>query len=332
MCYRRETYERFLSGRACWIVALSSFLVVPTGTWARAQVSTTTRTLPPAAATQTTTTIGHQADTRTGQTVSGLSGGDDAAIIGGIAGGTALLIWAIHHHEHSLPSPESLFQKGPQVPQNVAMSHLIVDGLIGPGWPVGVDFTLEGQGSLMLDITTADKGQYHQILTNDLNGRGIVITRPPGLPDKVQAATFDLEAIPAAGSNLPPPGEYWNPHKPQGRQGPSKEPRRPFGTPATRTIDSSARLPSLKVHLARVTTSGDQATTQSPLSPRHARICRRCWPGVPFVSFPWREPCACSSGVAGLRGVSVSCFITIWLSLSPVYIKSARTLLKSEWE
>ena len=205
MCYRRETYERFLSGRACWIVALSSFLVVPTGTWARAQVSTTTRTLPPAAATQTTTTIGHQADTRTGQTVSGLSGGDDAAIIGGITGGTALLIWAIHHHEHSLPSPESLFQKGPQVPQNVAMSHLIVDGLIGPGWPVGVDFTLEGQGSLMLDITTADKGQYHQILTNDLNGRGIVITRPPGLPDKVQAATFDLEAIPAAGSNLPPP-------------------------------------------------------------------------------------------------------------------------------
>jgi hypothetical protein len=43
--------------------------------------------------------------------------------------------------------------------------------------------------------------QYHQVLTNDLNGRGITITYPDGLPDKVQSATFDVEAAAPAGSN-----------------------------------------------------------------------------------------------------------------------------------
>jgi hypothetical protein len=92
-------------------------------------------------------------------------------------------------------------KNGPRVPQNVLMSHLIVDGVIGPGWPVGLDFQLAGPGSVTLDITTADKVQYHQVLTNDLNGRGITITYPDGLPDKVQSATFDVEAAAPAGSN-----------------------------------------------------------------------------------------------------------------------------------
>jgi hypothetical protein len=116
-----------------------------------------------------------------------------------------LTAWAVHHHEHALPKTEDLLKNGPQVPQNVAMSHLIVDGLIGPGWPVGLDFELGGPGSVLLDITTADKVQYHQVLTNNLNGRGVAISQPGGLPDKLQSATFDVEAVAPAGSNGPPP-------------------------------------------------------------------------------------------------------------------------------
>jgi hypothetical protein len=123
----------------------------------------------------------------------------------GIIGAAVATTVAVHHYEHRMPSTGDLLKNGPQVPQNVLMNHLIVDGVIGPGWPVGLDFQLEGPGSVTLDITTADKVQYHQVLTNDLNGRGITVTRPDGLPDKLQAATFDVEAIAPAGSNLAPP-------------------------------------------------------------------------------------------------------------------------------
>jgi hypothetical protein len=161
------------------------------------------RQLPPAAAAQNSTNY-HNADTTTGQHV-GMSGGEQTAIIGSIVGAAALTIWGIHHETHKLPSSDDLMKNGPRVPESILMNHLVVDGIIGPGWPVGIDFQLEGPGTVTLDITTADKVHYQQVLTNDLNGRGITVTRPPDLPDKLQAATFDVEAVAPAGSNLAPP-------------------------------------------------------------------------------------------------------------------------------
>jgi hypothetical protein len=164
------------------------------------------RSLPPAKATQKPTNS-HGSDTRTGTKVSsgGMSGGETAAIAGGIAAAAGLTIWAVHHHEHALPSVNDLMKNGPRVPESSTMAHLIVDGIIGPNWPVGLDFQIEGPGSVTLDITTAEKVHYHQVLTNDLHGRGITITRPQGLPDKLQPATFDVEGVPPAGSTGPPP-------------------------------------------------------------------------------------------------------------------------------
>jgi hypothetical protein len=148
----------------------------------------------------------HPADTNSGQRVSGLSGGEKAGLIAGILTAATITALAVDHHEHSQPIPSEFMRNGPQVPQNSMMSHLIVDGVIGPNWPVGLDFQLEGPGSVTLDITTAGNVRYHQVLTNDLNGRGITISHPDGLPNQVQAATFDVEAVAPDGSNLPPPG------------------------------------------------------------------------------------------------------------------------------
>lgn len=198
----------------CFISALSTLLLLGPFTESQAQntsdqtpqQSTHIRPLPPAAAQQKpTSTGGHNADTNEGKPVSGMSDGEKAAIGVGIAATAATLIWAVHHHEHALPNSDDLLKNGPKVPQNMSMSHLIVDGLIGPGWPVGLDFELGGPGSVLLDITTADKVQYHQVLTNKLNGRGITISYPDGLPDKLQSATFDVQAAAPAGSSGPSP-------------------------------------------------------------------------------------------------------------------------------
>jgi hypothetical protein len=206
MSSRRRTYSPLLGSRFTSNIAISSLLLVPHCGWSQnnAGQPVTMRPLPPAAAAQNPTST-HGADTNSGQRVSGMSGGEKAAIFGGIFAAAVATAVVVHQHEHKQPSPEDLMKNGPQVPQNVLMNHLVVDGLIGPGWPVGLDFQLEGPGSVTLDITTADKVQYHQVLTNNLNGRGITISRPDGLPDKLQSATFDVETVPPAGSNGPPP-------------------------------------------------------------------------------------------------------------------------------
>ena len=187
--------------------AICSLLVLPSSAWTQTDSSNTNiRYLPPATASQKPTSTNHQADTRTGQNISaGMSGGEETAIIAGIAGAAGLTALLLHHYQHKPPKTDDLLKKGPQVPQNASMSHLIVDGLIGPNWPVGLDFQLEGPGSVILDITTAENVQYHEVLTNNLKGRGITITYPNDLPDKLQPATFDVEAVAPAGSNAPPP-------------------------------------------------------------------------------------------------------------------------------
>ena len=147
----------------------------------------------------------HNPDTRSGRPVSGMSGGEEAGIVtAAVAAGVATAL-VFHHYEHKRPNAEDLFKNGPLLSQSSLMSHLIVDGLIGPEWPVGLDFELDGAGSVTLDITTADNVQYHQVLTNHLNGRGITITRPTGLPNKLQSATFDIEAMAPPGGNAPLP-------------------------------------------------------------------------------------------------------------------------------
>ncbi len=195
---------RSMGTRIAARAAIGGLLSVSVGTLGQQASSPNIHYVPPATAEQRPTAT-HNADTTTGQTPSGMSGGEKAGIIAGIfaAGVTTALL--VHHAEHKQPSTNDLLQKGPQVPQNVLMSHLIVDGLIGPGWPVGLDFQLQGAGNVTLDITTADKVQYHQVLTANPNGRGITITYPDGLPDKLQAATFDVEAVAPAGSSAAPP-------------------------------------------------------------------------------------------------------------------------------
>ena len=173
------------------------------------QSSPNIRYVPPTRAVQQPTQVGkHGADTKGGQRPSGggggMSTGEKAGIIGAIVGAGIATAVLVHHHEHKSPSKDDLMKNGPKVPQNVLMNHLIVDGVIGPNWPVGLDFQIEGPGTVTLDITTAENVQYHQVLENDLHGRGITITRPQGLPDKLQSATFDIEAQPPAGSTTPP--------------------------------------------------------------------------------------------------------------------------------
>lgn len=103
------------------------------------------------------------------------------------------------------PSTDDLLKNGPQVPKNASMSHLLVEGIIGPNWPVGLDFHLEGKGSVILKILTSENVQYQQQITTDIDGRVIAITRPRGLPDKLQPATFSVEPAAPAGSSDPAP-------------------------------------------------------------------------------------------------------------------------------
>ena len=205
----RILHSRSLSIQILSAAALCPLLLAPSGaqngTYTTSTTSPNIHYLPPVTATQSPTAT-HSADLRTGPNVSsGMSNGEKAGIIGGIAAGAALTALLVHHYQHKQPSADDLSTKGPQVAPNASMSHLIVDGLIGPNWPVGLDFQLEGPGSVILDITTAEKVQYHQVLTNNLHGRGITVTHPGGLPDKLQPATFDVETVAPNGSNAPPP-------------------------------------------------------------------------------------------------------------------------------
>lgn len=160
----------------------------------------------PVPAKQTPTAAGnHGPDTRQGQPVRGMSGGEEAAIIGGAAAAAVTTMFLVHHHEHKLPNPDQLASNGPNVPHSFDMNHFVVDGYLGPNWPVALDFTLNGAGAVKLDITTAGGVHYSELLTNTLNGRGISVVYPQALPDTVQAASFDVEAVPPAGSNGPPP-------------------------------------------------------------------------------------------------------------------------------
>jgi hypothetical protein len=206
MSSARNMDSRFAGIRVISSIAIGCLLLAPHYGWSQGDTSSGVRIhpLPTTKASDAPSSTG-ETDKKTGQKPSGMSGGEKAGIFAGIFAAAVATAIVVHQHEHKMPSSDDLMKNGPQVPQNVLMNHLIVDGLIGPDWPVGLDFQIEGPGSVTLDITTADKVQYHQVLTNDLNGRGITVTRPDGLPDKLQAATFDVEAIAPAGSNGPPP-------------------------------------------------------------------------------------------------------------------------------
>lgn len=187
MCHLRPTIPQAALNVAAW-----SLMIVPFSAWSQAR--THNQSPPPQGSTQSDSTQ------QPHSTSSGMSGGEEAGIIGGVAAAAAITAWAVHHHQHKLPDTDHLLKNGPQVPQNVQMSHLIIDGLIGPGWPVGVDFQLDDPGSVTLDITTADKGHYREVLAADPKNRAVLILHPQPLPDKLQSAVFDIEAVGPAGS------------------------------------------------------------------------------------------------------------------------------------
>ena len=145
---------------------------------------------------------GHGTDTNQGSEPHG--GGNGGAIAGAAAGavvGGLLLHELMSHHA---PSPEKLGHDGPETPKDYDMSNFTVKGLVGPNWPVVLDFKLETAGTVEIDIVAADKHEFHVMMTNSTNRRAYGITRlPPGFGTEVQAAIFQIHTLAPTGSAAP---------------------------------------------------------------------------------------------------------------------------------
>jgi hypothetical protein len=140
---------------------------------------------------------GHPAETNPGNTPHGSGNGGTiaAAAIGGIA--AAAVIGELIAHNKA--SPEHFAHNGPEVPKQFDMSGFTVKGLIGPNWPVVLDFLLYSPGSVQVEILTADKHHFKAKMTNEPNHRAYGIFRlPKDFGSKTQTAVFQVSAIPLA--------------------------------------------------------------------------------------------------------------------------------------
>jgi len=162
------------------------------------------RTSPPSVSTtrQPPSREGHGTDTNPGQSPHG--SGNGAAIAGAAAGaavGGILIGELIAHHN---ASPEHFGKNGPEVPKQLDMSSFAVKGLVGPNWPVVLDFMLDSPGSAQIEITAADKHHMQATLTNPPNRRAYGIFRiPPNFGTKVQTAVFQVRSVAAAATTTP---------------------------------------------------------------------------------------------------------------------------------
>lgn len=155
------------------------------------------------ASNQPSSRAGHQTETNVGQQPHGSS---DAPIIAGAAAGAAAVVIGelIAHHN---ASPEGIGKSGPQVPKQFEMTNFAIKGLIGPKWPVVLDFAVDGPGAVQVTIVASDKHQFRATLTNAANRRGYAIFRlPDNFGTKVQTASFQIQTIPALSSTSPAPG------------------------------------------------------------------------------------------------------------------------------
>ncbi|MBV8631694.1 MAG: hypothetical protein JOZ83_12260, partial [Silvibacterium sp.] len=98
---------------------------------------------------------GHPVETYGGHNPHGSSDAPEIAAGAAAAGGiiTALII----HEEHT---PEHLGKEGPQVPKQFDMSGFAIKGLVGPNWPVVLDFIVDSPGAAQVDIVTGDKHHF----------------------------------------------------------------------------------------------------------------------------------------------------------------------------
>jgi hypothetical protein len=103
-------------------------------------------------------------------------------------------------------SPESLSKNGPHVPKEFDMSKFAVHGLVGPKWPVVLDFILDTQGMVQMDIIADDGHHYRVRIPNVAHKRGYAILRlPADFGKKTQAAVYEIQSLPAAGATTPAP-------------------------------------------------------------------------------------------------------------------------------
>ena len=131
------------------------------------------------------------------------NGGAIAAGIGAAAG--AVLIGELIAHHNS--SPDKLGHDGPQVPKEFDMNGFSVKGLVGPNWPVVLDFMIDAPGRVQVDILAADKHHFRATMTNTASRRAYGIFRlPQDFGSKTQTAVYQIQAIPAVNATTPAPG------------------------------------------------------------------------------------------------------------------------------
>lgn len=171
---------------------------------------------------------GHPEETSTGQSP---HGSGDGAMIGAAVGGAAaavLITELFMHHD----TPSKIASHGPEVPKQLDMSGFTIKGLARPGWPVVVDYVLNGSGSVQINVTGDDHSEYTCILPGRDRRRGFQIfnlpanfgksagaqqsqlpggacpprVMHPGQPEgKQQIAVYKITAVPPAGSSAAAP-------------------------------------------------------------------------------------------------------------------------------
>lgn len=139
---------------------------------------------------------GHGTETNPGARPRGSSDAGAIAAGAGAAAGTVLIAELIAHHN---ASPEHFAHEGPQVPKELNMSSFAIKGIVGPHWPVVVDFMLDSPGSAQIDIIAADKHHIRATMPNLPNRRAYGIFRlPDDFGSKLQVAVFQVHSVPAA--------------------------------------------------------------------------------------------------------------------------------------
>ena len=143
----------------------------------------------------------HPPETNPGRAPHGSNNGP--AIFGAAAAAGGMIAIFAHHNA----SPEKLGHDGPEVPKDFDMNGFAVKGLVGPNWPVVLDFMVDSPGRVQLDIVAADnKHHYRATMTNPPNHRAYAIIRlPPDFGTKTQIAAYQIASIPVAGGTAPPP-------------------------------------------------------------------------------------------------------------------------------
>jgi hypothetical protein len=173
---------------------------------------------------------GHGAQTSTGQTPHSSSDAPkiEEAVIAGAA--AVVITELIMHHD----TPNKVAEHGPEVPKELDMSGFSIKGLARPGWPVVLDYVLNGPGGVEVTVAGDHHSTFSCIMTGRLSQRGFqIFNLPTGFGDesssaqgtpapigycpervmtmgqppsgKLQIANYRITAVNPRGSTGPPP-------------------------------------------------------------------------------------------------------------------------------